>query len=671
MKKTAIALAAMAMIGQTYAALPGAIVQPKADEIGKMCDKAINDTKKRVAKIESLPLSKVSKDNTLLTWNQLDIQLQATGGPIGLLSETSPDEAVRKAAEACDLRISGYLNDMLQSTALYERVKALKPADAIDEMARQSILDEFESRGVSLPKDKRERVAAINNELDKLAQEFQRNVRDTKAKVTYTEAELVGVPKDALEGRAKDAEGRLVFGLDYPEYDAIMNYAENEQSRRRMYEAFNKRGGEANLTILKQVVTLRKELAGLFGYDNFADWSLKRKMAGSAAAVNQFLGDVKTRVGELEKREIGELAAEKAKFTGNPDAKMYRWDLLFYETRLKKARYSLDQQEVRAQFPTEPTLAWMMKVTSTLYGVDFRPNKQQKVWHPDVRAFDVYDSKSKQYLSSFYLDLFPRDGKYKHAAAFPTIGVSTIAKRTPISVLVTNFNRNGFDQDELETLFHEFGHVMHGVLSKTRYSMQAGTSVKRDFVEAPSQMYEEWARRPETHKLFNEVCSTCKPIDPALIAKMNAARSFGQGVKYARQVFFATWDMALHTANPGDPMQLWRDGEREMPLGHVDGTMAPAAFGHVIGGYQAGYYGYMWSEVLALDMLSGFGDNVMDAKAGARYRSIILENGGQVPPMKLVEEFLGRKTSPDAFFREITGQRTTTQAADAKSGTKG
>jgi len=180
--------------------------------------------------------------------------------------------------------------------------------------------------------------------------------------------------------------------------------------------------------------------------------------------------------------------------------------------------------------------------------------------------------------------------------------------------------------------------------------------VKRDFVEAPSQMYEEWSRRPETLALFAQVCPTCKPIDPQLIERMNASRAFGRGIQYARQRLYAAWDMALHTDRVVDPMQAWIALESKTPLGHVEGSLLPASFGHIMGGYQAGYYGYMWSEVLALDMRSAFGKNAMDTAVGSRYRKLILESGGQRAPSELVEAFLQRKPSPDAFFKEITGQ---------------
>ena len=638
------------------AAQRGVIAQPSAAEIPKLCDQSIAQARARIEALKALPLNKVNAKSVLGAWNELDIGLQDIGGPVGLLSETSPDAEVRKAAEACDLLLSALPNEYLQSDALFQRVKALRTTNSVDTMARQSILDDFEERGVSLSADKRERAKVIFERLDKLSQDFSRNVRDVTTKLAFAEPALTGVLPAALTNRAKDAQGNYLFGLDYPELDAIMNNAQVESTRKAFWTAFQQRGGQPNLDLLKEAVQLRLELAQLMGDASYADWSLKRKMAGKSAAVTRFLDDVQGRVEALERKELDELRAEKAAFTGEKDAVLKRWDVAFFQQRLKKVRYSVDQREVRAQFPVDPTIDWMMKVTSTLYGVQFRPNKSLPVWQPDVRGYDVFDTRSGKYLSSFYLDLFPRDGKYKHAAAFGVRGVSLAAQRTPISVLVTNFNREGFDENELETLFHEFGHILHGVLSRTRYVLNAGTGVKRDFVEAPSQMFEEWSRRPETLALFAKVCATCKPIDPKLIERMNASRAFGKGIQYARQRLYSAWDMALHTPTTVDPMQTWIELEGKTPLGHEAGTLVPAGFGHVMGGYQAGYYGYMWSEVLALDMRSAFGSNAMDTKVGARYRKLILESGGQRHPAELVEAFLQRKPSPDAFFREITGQ---------------
>ena len=634
----------------------GGILQPTAAQIPALCEASLADAKARIEALKTLPLDKATAKTVLTAWNGLDIVLQDIGGPIGLLMETSPDAEVRKAAEDCDLKLSALPNEYLQSEALFKRIEAVRTANAIDAVARQSILDDFKERGVNLAGPARERAKQLFERLDKLAQDFQRNTRDVTTKLVFSEADLKGVPTAALASRAKDAQGNYVFGLDYPEQDVIMRGAELEATRKAFSMAFSQRGGQANLDLLKEATVLRLELAKLMGDASFADWALKRKMAGNAADVNRFLADVQGRVEALERQEIEELRQEKVKFTGETNAVLKAWDTTFFQTRLKKARYSVDQAEVRAQFPTEPTIDWMMKVTATLYGVKFQPNKTLAVWHPDVRAYDLMEAKTGQYLSSFYLDLFPRDGKFKHAAAFPVRGVSLAEKRTPVSVLVTNFSREGFNQDELDTLFHEFGHIMHGVLSKTRYVLNAGTGVKRDFVEAPSQMYEAWSRRPESLALFASVCASCKPIDAKLIERMNASRAFGQGRRYATQRLFAAYDMSLHTPVAVDPLQAWIDLASKTPLGYEPGTLFPAAFGHLMGGYQAGYYGYMWSEVLALDMRSAFGTNVMDTAKGAKYRKLILESGGERPPAELVQAFLGRKPSPEAFFMEITGK---------------
>ncbi len=657
LQTTVLAALAACFLSPAMAAAPrGSIAQPTATDIPKQCEAAIAQARGRIEKIKTLPLQKVNAKTLLQAWNVLDMGLQDMSGPIGLLAETSPDPEVRKAAEACDLLLSALPNEYLQSEALFQRVKALQVRDPIDVMARQSILDDFEERGVSLPADKRERAKAIFERLDKLSQDFSRNVRDVDTKLAFSDSALLGVPPTALANRAKDAQGNYVFGLDYPEFEAIMSNVEVESTRKEYWTAFQRRGGDGNLALMSEAVKLRLELAQLMGTTNFADWTIKRRMAGTALAVTRFLDEVQGKVEALERKELDELRVEKVAFTGDKDAALKRWDVQFFQQRLKKSRYSVDQNVVRAQFPTDPTIAWMMKVTSTLYGVQFKENKTLPVWQTDVRAYDVFDNNSGKYLSSFYLDLFPRDGKYKHAAAFPVRGVSMAAGRTPVSVLVTNFSREGFDQRELETLFHEFGHIMHGVLSKTRYLLNAGTGVKRDFVEAPSQMYEEWSRRPETLALFARVCPTCNPIDPKLIERMNASRAFGKGIQYARQRLYAAFDMSLHTPTVVDPMQAWIALEAKTPLGYEANTLPPASFGHLMGGYQAGYYGYMWSEVLALDMRSAFAKNAMDTSVGARYRKLILERGGERPPAELVEAFLQRKSSSDAFFKEISGQ---------------
>jgi len=268
----------------------------------------------------------------------------------------------------------------------------------------------------------------------------------------------------------------------------------------------------------------------------------------------------------------------------------------------------------------------------------------------------VLDARTGRFLAGFYLDLYPREGKYNHAAAFPIRGASRLAHRTPLAALVTNFNREGLDPEELETMMHEFGHVLHNVLSTADYNPDAGTAVKMDFVEAPSQMFEEWARREQPLELFKQVCPECPHLTHEQIGQLEAARRYGQGIRYARQWLYAAFDMEL-SLDPRPPLAVWTKLEAATPLGHVEGTMFPASFSHIASNYAAGYYGYMWSQVLALDMLSPFRDDMLDPKVGLAYREKVLSQGGQREESDMVRDFLGREPSNQAFLREITGRR--------------
>jgi thimet oligopeptidase len=375
--------------------------------------------------------------------------------------------------------------------------------------------------------------------------------------------------------------------------------------------------------------------------------------------VLRFLDQVENVVREVERRDLEELRSLKAELTKTPieQTAIHRWDVPYYSERLREQRYSIDQEALRAYFPMPQALEWVLLVCSRLYGIRFE-RAAVPVWHEDVRYYDVLDDQpGGDLVGGLYVDLYPRDGKFTHAAAWPVRGASRLAGRTPISVLVANFDRKGLTHDEVETLFHEFGHILHGVLSTTLYNQHAGTNVERDFVEAPSQIFEEWARRLESLDLVREVCPDCPVMDAALVARLNEARRFGRGIAYARQHLYASYDMALYGERPLPSLDTWRRMEEATTLGHVPDTEFPGTFAHIAGGYAAGYYGYMWAEVIALDLLSAFGENLMDAEVGQRFRREILARGGEDTATVLVERFLGRAVRPDAFFDEITGRR--------------
>jgi thimet oligopeptidase len=594
--------------------------------------------------------------------NRLSIGFADFAYPVYLLQSVSPDQATRDAARACLEKLLPFETEITQSEPLFGRVSALKPADAIDRAYRQDLLEKFEDGGAALPPDKRKRAKEIVDEIEKMALQFSKNVNEDPTRVVLTVAEATGLPESWLAARQRDGEGNLVLGLDYPTVVPFLTLATDEEARRKVWLAKQREGGTANIALLDRALGLRYELAQLHGEPDFATYALKRRMARTPAAVADFLATVKGAVDTVEARELEELRADKAAALGQPlpAVKLNRWDVAFHQERVRKARYRIDQEALRAYFPTAASVTYTLRLAELLYGVKF-VERRVATWHEDVRYLDVFerraDGQAGAFVGGIYLDLYPRDGKYNHAAAFPVRSVSTLARRTPISVLVTNFNRKGLDHDELETLLHEFGHVLHGVLSKTRYADQGGTAVKRDFVEAPSQMFEEWARREEPLALFARICPECPRLTSEQVRQLDAARRFGRGVYFGRQWQFAVYDMTLHGGRPPAALEAWIALEKKTRLGYVEESLFPAGFGHLMGGYAAGYYGYMWSQVLALDMLSAFDGKLLNPAVGRRYRHTILANGGQRPPDALVEAFLGRKPTSEAFYAEVTGRR--------------
>jgi thimet oligopeptidase len=488
--------------------------------------------------------------------------------------------------------------------------------------------------------------------MTKVSQDFDRNIREANIKLPYTAEELKGVPPKALDAAKKDDQGRYLLGVDYPTLEAVTTYAESPAARERMWRAKQNEGGEVNIKLLGELAQLRKQYAAIFGFESYADFTLRRRMGGSAQKVDAFLSDVKKAVTQGETKDIAELKAAKAADLKQELAAttFNRWDNAYYTEKVRKAKYSVAQEQFRQYFPPEASLKFVFKFAEDMFGVKFTP-VERKLWHPEAKAFIVTNAADNTYLATFYTDIYPRADKYNHAAVWSYRDVATRIGRRPSAAMVVNFNREGLTIDELETLLHEFGHGVHAMLSQTRYAAQGGTNVLRDFVEAPSQMLEEWVYQPEVLALFQKVCAECKPVPKDLLNAAKRSRDFAKGMRYARQHLYATYDLALHGKQPQDALKLWAQMEGATPLGYVQGTMFPAGFSHLAGGYAAGYYGYLWSEVIAKDMQTAFEGDWLNSKTAMRYRSTVLANGGQRAPAELVKDFLGRDTNSAAFYK--------------------
>jgi thimet oligopeptidase len=519
----------------------------------------------------------------------------------------------------------------------------------------KTLREDFEDAGVSLPPAQRKRAKEINDRVTALGQEFDRNIRDANTQLAFSVEQLKGVPEVMWGSAKRDDQGHVLLGVDTPTYMSVMQGASDATTRERMWRAKTDEGGVPNLKLLAEIGQLRKEYAALFGASSYADFTLRRRMAHSAREAQALLDDVLKAVSAREAIELGELRAAKAREMRLPleQVTLQRWDAAYYQEQVRRERYAVDQEAFRTYFPPQASLAFVMRVIEKMMGVHYVRVEGLKLWHPDVQAYAVMDTATGQAIATLYVDPFPREGKYNHAAVWSFRNGSLRLKRAPQAALVVNVGRNGLTLDDLETLLHEFGHAVHNNLSATRNSSQAGTSVLRDFVEAPSQMLEEWVYDPKVLQVMREVCATCAPVPESLLAQATKAKRYGKGMQYARQWLYAAFDLAMHGTDAPEPMALWARMEGATSLGYVAGTMFPAGFSHVATNYGAGYYGYLWSEVLAADLRTAFAADRLDPVVGGRYRRIVLANGSQVLPQELVRRFLGRDGNSQAFYEDL------------------
>ena len=605
------------------------------------CTHALQDAKAAYAKLEALPVDQANVASVLDAWDDTFIALEDVHGPAGTLISVHPDASVRDAGRACRTKVSSFWNEIYQSEKLFERVNAVRTTDAVAQRLKTSIIANFEDSGVTLPKDKRARAKEIAERITALAQEYNKNVRDNTTKLTFTPAEYEGMPQSYID-RLKKPDGTIEVTLDNPDYFPFMASSKNDAARKRYYIAFYRRGGDRNLAIIEEATKLRKELASLHGARSYAHYSLKRQMAGTPETVHRFLSDVTASSAEIERKNLDELRKLKAETLGTPlaETKMTRWDLDYWRERYNQRHFNLDQESTRQYFPPEATMAWLIDVTERVYTLKFEKS-HAPLWHPDVVVYDVKDASTQALIGTVYADLYPREGKLKTASAFSPRSGSTRVGRTPISVIGANFDRKGLTFGSVGVLFHEFGHAMHDILSETRYASNAGTSTETDFVEAPSQIYEEWARSPQTLALLKAHCSGCPEVDAKVIKSLLDARKFGRVFFDAENREWAALDIALTDEAPRKPMEHWQKIENASPLGHAGAEM-PSIFHHFMGGYAAGYYGYIWAEVIGKDIVSAWGDDLLDPSVGTRFRKTILARGGEEPAKQMVEKFLGR-----------------------------
>ena len=588
---------------------------------------------------------------TLSAWDQAVALISDASARASLLRSVHPDAAMREIGEKCEQEAESLSTELALDPEVYAPLARVDARNE-DEATRYylfRVLRDFRRAGVDREQAVRSRVRALNEELVRIGQEFSRNIRDDVRSIQIAPGELAGLPDDYVRGHQPGEDGRVTITTDYPDYVPFMTYARASPAREELWKVYRRRAHPKNLEVLDRMLRKRHELARLLGYQSWAAYVTEDKMIGSAGAAGDFI----EKIAQASAARAGRDAEALRQRAGTP--RLEAWDSEFLKERIRAEQFDFDSQSVRPYFELAAVQQGLLDLTGKLFGISIRPAAEAPLWHPEVTAWDVLESGRLQ--GRFYLDLHPREGKYKHAAQF-TLVSGQAGGALPEAALVCNFPRPGkepalLEHSEVVTFFHEFGHLLHHLLGgRTRWAGLSGVRTEWDFVEAPSQMLEEWCWDPEVLATFARHHRTGEILPAEVVRKMRAADEFGKGLRVRQQMFYAATSLRFHDRDPAglDTTAFAAElQEKYTPFRHVPDTWFQESFGH-LEGYSAIYYTYMWSLVIAKDLFTVFREEgLLNPSPAGRYRRAVLEPGGSKPAAKLVRDFLGRETSFDAY----------------------
>jgi thimet oligopeptidase len=640
---------------------------PSVDSISARCTQDLKEAGERLTTLLTASKSPdFSTAQALAAYNNIGILLDDAMATASLTSNVHPDESTRKAAETCEQQGSKFITDLSLNTDLYTLFSSLDTS-GLDPLAARLVsktLEDFKRAGVDKDEPTRARIRTLQEQIVETGQNFGRNIREDVRSVSLTPAQLAGLPEDYIAAHPPGPDGKVTVTTDYPDYIPFMRYAKDGEARRQLMHASLNRGYPKNIEVLQKLLTLRHELANILGFSTWADFITSDKMIGSAAAVSDFLEKVTALADVRAKRDLAMLI--DAKKTVDPSAtSIDGWEKGFYENLVTEQQLSFDSREVRNYFAYDRVKQGLLDLTAELFSLRYVRVQDVAVWHASVEVYDVFDSRDDRPLGRIYLDMHPREGKYNHAAQF-TLRSGVEGVQLPEGVLVCNFpapsgdNPGLMDHGEVSTFFHEFGHLMHHTLGGHQPWIRfSGVATEWDFVEAPSQLFEEWALDMGVLSRFALHHKTQAPIPAELVEKIRAADEFGQGIQTRAQMFYAAMSLTFHNQDPKDldtTAKLIELQKKYSLIPYVPDTHMQTNFGH-LDGYSAIYYTYMWSLVIAKDLVSAFKEKgFLDQAAAMRYRERILEPGGTKPAAELVSDFLGRPYTFESFRAWLEGQ---------------
>jgi Zn-dependent oligopeptidase len=643
-------------------------------EFNKINKKILNENYNSIVKNTTDVYNHVSKykkkntfKNTILPIIKNDINM-ANLQYFSMVSSFFPNEELRKLATNLESKLSNFFVECEYRKDVFKQIKKYYNGHYKEEKKKLSLEENrfikntmINYKRIGIDK-KDSTIEKINKELNDMSIQFSNNLNEEKSFFKIRKQDLKGMPKSWFTKDKMIKKDIYKVTLKYPDYYPLMKYCEIEDTRKKLYIAFNNRCKDVNLKLFNKTIKLRSDLASKLGYKNHADYRTELKIVKNSKTAIDFLDNLNKKLQKKYNNEKKDLLtfAKKNKFKKD---KLDQWDINFYVRMYKEKNYKIDMQEVRKFFPLKVVTNGLLEIYQKILGLKFKLIETKNKWHKDVLFYEVSDKKNKKIIGHFYLDLHPREGKYGHAAVFPIYaGCSTKSitkkktRRLPLVAMACNFPKNEcLEFGDVVTFFHEFGHVMHQICSKTELLYFTGFNVENDFVEAPSQMLEYWCYTDKALKKMTSHIDTGKKIPKKFINKIKELKNVYCGHSYKRQLLFGIYDMMIHTKKNIDPLETWYTTKKYVLGDDIeDDTVFISSFGHLMGGYDAGYYGYLRSETYASNMFNKmFKDNVLNVKIGMRYRKKILEPGSTKDGIELLRDFLEENPSDNYFFEEI------------------
>ena len=638
---------------------------------------AINMAKSEIDAIANVETPDFS--NTIEALDHAGYQLERITQILFNLNSAETSDRIQQIAQEVSPLLSDFQNDIMTNKALFEHVKLVFDSrDELDLTPEQSMLLErhyksFVRNGALLNEGDQKTLREIDSKLATLSLQFGQHVlADTNAYELHVldKAALKGLNDEQLEeaqetAKEKGKEG-YVFTLHYPSYIPFMKFCENRSLRKELYLAFGKRGFQNNENnneeAITSIVSLRDKRAKLLGYDTHAHYVLEERMAKSPQKVQDFLKELLHKAKPFAEKELEEIK-QFAKETDGLET-LEKWDLAYYTEKLKQKKFNLDDNVLKPYFPLNQLIDGVFEIANRLYGLTFKQTKDVEVYHHDVNVYQVFD-KDNNFKATFYTDFHPRAGKRSGAwmTSYKSQFKIASANERPQVSIVCNFSKPGKDTpalltfNEVTTLFHEFGHALHGMLADTTYRSLSGTSVRWDFVELPSQILENWCFEQEALELFARHYKTGETLPQKYIEQIKAASNFNEGMQTLRQLSFGLLDLAWHTSNPTTIKDVKSFEAKAFKatelLGELEETCMSTAFSHIFqGGYSAGYYSYKWAEVLDADAFEAFKEKgIFNTEVASSFHDNILSKGGTEAPMELYKKFRGQEPNPEALLK--------------------